>query len=220
MSKRQKFLLAFVLYFAVLWYLWPTIWIYPLKIFVVFLHELSHAVAGLATGGVIQAITLDPYQGGATLVRGGSPFVMLSAGYLGSLLWGLALLLIARTRPAIARGTLLVLGALLLATTLLFVRNLFGFVFGLLFGIALIIAARKLSRDGVVIVLTTLGLTSALYALFDIRDDILARPEAQSDAFMLAELTGVPTLFWGFFWAALAIVGCVLVGRKLWISAK
>src|SRR5688500_7660264 len=133
--RRAVFLAGFALYFVALWYLWPTIWIYPLKIFVVFLHELSHAVAGLATGGVIQRITLDPYQGGATYVRGGNAFVMLSAGYLGSLLWGLALLLIARTRPSIARNTLLVLGALMLATTVLLVRNGFGFVFGLLFAI-------------------------------------------------------------------------------------
>lgn len=219
MSKRQKFLLAFTAYFVVLWFLWPTIWIYPLKIFVVFLHELSHAIAGLATGGVIQKITLDPYQGGATLVRGGNAFLMLSAGYLGSLLWGLALLLVARTRPSIARNVLLVLGALLLATTLLFVRNMFGFVFGLLFGIGLIVAAKKLPKGGVIVVLTTLGLTSALYALFDIRDDILTRPEVQSDANMLAQLTGVHTLVWGFFWAGVAVVACALVGRTLYRRA-
>ncbi|HSL72499.1 MAG TPA: M50 family metallopeptidase, partial [Longimicrobiales bacterium] len=175
-KRRLVFLAAFTTYFAVLWVLWPTVWVYPLKIFVVFLHELSHAAAGIATGGTIQRIVLDPYQGGATYVLGGNSFVMLSAGYLGSLVLGLALLLVARSRPGSARKLVLVLGALFLAVAVLFVRNAFGFAFAMLFGVALIVAARKLPNNGVVILLTTLGLTSALYALFDIRDDILRRP--------------------------------------------
>ena len=101
--RRLAFVAGFAVYVTALWLLWPTVWIYPFKIFVVFLHELSHAVAGLATGGTVQRITLDPAEGGATYVNGGNAFVMLSAGYLGSLLWGLAILLIARTKPRIGR---------------------------------------------------------------------------------------------------------------------
>src|SRR5687767_8967839 len=136
--RRLLFLAGFAVYFCALWLLWPTIWIYPLKIFVVFLHELSHALAGIATGGTVQRITLDPRQRGATYVNGGNAFLMLSAGYLGSLLWGLALLLVARTRPSLARRVVFALGVLLLGATVLFVRNGFGFLFGLLFGFALL----------------------------------------------------------------------------------
>lgn len=214
--RRLVFLAGFAVYFAALWLLWPTVWIYPFKIFVVFLHELSHAVAGLATGGTVQRITLDPYEGGATYVNGGNAFVMLSAGYLGSLLWGLALLLVARTRPRFARTALLVLGALLLGTSVLYVRNGFGFVFGLLFGLLLMVGARKLPDGGILVLLTALGLTSALYALFDIRDDILARPELQSDAHMLSQLTGIPTVAWGLLWAGVALAACWLVGRRIY----
>ena len=217
--RRLLFLAGFGGYFVALWLLWPTVWIYPLKIFVVFLHELSHAVAGAATGGDVERITLDPYQGGATYVRGGSAFVMLSAGYLGSLLWGLALLLIARGRPRLARNAVFALGALLVFASAFFVRNAFGFTFGIVAGLALFLAGRKLPAGGIIILLTTLGLTSALYALLDIRDDILARPELESDAHMLAQLTGVPTLAWGFLWAGLAIAACWLVGRRLYKAA-
>src|SRR5262245_41584282 len=183
--RRLVFLGGFAVYFAALWLLWPTVWIYPLKIFVVFLHELSHAIAGLATGGTVQRITLDPYQGGATYVNGGNALVMLSAGYLGSLLWGLGLLLVARMRARTSRNALILLGTLLLGASLLFVRNIFGFLFGFLFGATLVIAARRLPTNGVQNVLTALGLTSALYSLFDIRDDILKQPQLQSDAHML-----------------------------------
>jgi hypothetical protein len=217
--RRLLFLAGFAVYFCALWLLWPTLWIYPLKIFVVFLHELSHAFAGIATGGTVQRITLDPRQGGATYVNGGNAFIMLSAGYLGSLLWGLALLLVARTRPSLARRVVFALGLLLLGATALFVRNGFGFLFGLLFGFALLTSARKLPNGGIIVLLTALGLTSALYALFDIRDDILARPGLKSDAHMLMEMTGIHTLVWGFLWAGIALAACFLVGRKIYRKA-
>ena len=217
--RRLAFLAGFAAYFAALWLLWPTIWIYPFKIFVVFLHELSHAAAGIATGGTVQRITLDAAQGGATYVNGGNAFLMLSAGYLGSLLWGLLLLLVARTRPSVARHAVFGLGILLLATSVLFVRNWFGFVFGMLFGLGLLLAARKLPAGGIVVLLTALGLTSALYALFDIRDDILSRPTVKSDAFMLMEMTGVHTLVWGFLWAGIALTVCFFVGRRIYRAA-
>ena len=92
--RRWAFVGGFVLYFSLLWTLWDTAFIYPLKIFVVLLHEVSHAIAIWATGGVVDHIVLDPRQGGATLGRGGSAFLALSAGYLGSLLWGTALVLL------------------------------------------------------------------------------------------------------------------------------
>ena len=59
-QKRQLTLAAgFVLYFGALWYFWYTPVVYPLKIFVVLLHELSHATALLLTGGAVDSITLE-----------------------------------------------------------------------------------------------------------------------------------------------------------------
>ena len=36
------------------------------------LHEISHGIASLATGGTIDKIVLDPYQGGACHCGGGN----------------------------------------------------------------------------------------------------------------------------------------------------
>ena len=58
-------------------------------------------------------------------------------------------------------------------------------------------------------VLRTVGLTSCLYATLDVKDDTIDRNLRQSDAGRLAEITGMPSLFWGYFWMALAIVGTV-----------
>jgi hypothetical protein len=214
--RRTIFIAGFALYFVALWVLWPTMAIYPLKIFVVFMHELSHAIAGALTGGVVESITLSARQGGATYVRGGNAFIMLTAGYLGSLFWGLLLLHAANARGRTPRRALNALAVLLLLVTIFFVRSLFGVAFGILFGIGLLIASRRLPPNGVVAVLTVLGLTSALYALLDIRDDVFARPGAPSDANVLSQMTGVPTLVWGCVWTAVALVACGLMLRRLY----
>lgn len=215
-QRRLIFVAGFTVYFTLLWVLWPTLAVYPLKIFVVFLHELSHALAGVATGGHVDRITLSPQEGGATYVSGGIAFITLSTGYPGSLVWGLLLLLAADARPARARLVMSLLACTMLFATVMLVRSLFGFAFGLLFGFSLLLASRRLSAGGVRMSLTVLGLTSALYAVLDIRDDVLARPAMESDANMLAHMTGVPTVVWGVLWISVALVACYMVMRKLY----
>ena len=55
----------------------------------------------------------------------------------------------------------------------------------------------------------TVGLFSVLYALLDIRDDVFGAPAgAVTDATMLAQHTGVPSLVWGVVWG---LVGLALL---------
>jgi hypothetical protein len=214
-SKRKLRVVAgFALYFAALWLLWETPLVYPLKIFVVLLHEVSHAMVAVATGGSIERITLDPMQGGACHCPGGNAFLTLSAGYLGSLLWGGLMLSAAQAGRIKAEWVNGLIGGLVMGLTLLYVRNGFGFAFGLLFGLAMIAVSRKLGEGFNRPLLLTLGLTSALYAILDIKSDVLDRPEVRSDAFMLAEITGVPTLVWGVLWIGAALAfSAWLLGR-------
>ena len=65
-------------------------------------------------------------------------------------------------------------------------------------------AARYLSQGVNRALLLGLGLTSALYAILDIKSDVLDRPQLPSDAAMLAEMTGIPTAAWGFLWIGIA----------------
>ncbi len=217
--RRLTFLAGFAAYFVTLWWLWPTPVVYPLKVFVVFLHELSHGLMALATGGRIESITLDWREGGETISRGGSAFLTLSAGYLGSLLWGLLLVGLARAKGRVPGWALAALGALVLGVTALFVRGAFGLLFGLAFGAALLVAGRFLPLLAARVVLTALGLTSALYALLDIRSDIIDRPGQLSDASMLAHLTGVPTLAWGVLWGGLGLAACIWMLRRIYLTS-
>jgi len=217
--RKLRFVLGFALFFAALWLLWDTVLVYPLKIFVVLLHETSHAVAAVATGGSIQRITLDPLQGGACHCPGGNAFLTLSAGYLGSLLWGGLMISAARSqrvKTGVVNG---LIGGLVIGLTILYVRNGFGIAFGIAFGLAMVGASRKLSANLNRSLLLTLGLTSALYAILDIKSDVIDRPELQSDAHMLADLTGVPTVAWGVIWIAVALAFSFWLLRRAYQDA-
>lgn len=218
-TRKLKFLGGFALYFGVLWFLWDTPAVYPLKIFVVLLHEMSHALVAVVTGGTIDRIVLDPYQGGACYCPGGSAFLTLSAGYLGSLGWGALMVEGARAkriRSDLVNGAI---GGLVVLLTALFVRSTFGFVFGIAFGLAMIALSRKLSVALNRGVLLTLGMTSSLYAILDIKSDVLDRPHLQSDAFMLGEITGLPTQLWGIAWIVVALVVTALLFRRTYRNA-
>jgi hypothetical protein len=218
-KRRLRFLAGFAAYFIALWFLWDTPVVYPLKVFVVLLHEISHGIAAVASGGSIEKILLDLNEGGACYCPGGNAFATLTAGYLGSLGWGALLLLIATGKPRRHRVTLMVVGTVITIMTLLYVRTLFGIAFGVLAGLALIGASRRLAPPVNQAVLTVLGLTSCLYAILDIKSDIIDRPGLRSDAAMLHELTGVPTVVWGFLWIGVAILVAGLLFRRMYRQA-
>lgn len=214
-TRRQLGLaLGFVAFFAALWYFWYTPVVYPLKIFVVLLHELSHAVALWITGGTVESISLDPRQGGLTTGRGGIAFVTLSAGYLGSLAFGGLLMMGSRTSRVRSATLLAVVGVSVLVLTALYIRGAFGIVYGTLTGAALLVGAKYLSQLWASRLIMALGLTSVCYAILDIKSDIIDRPGLRSDAAMLAELTGVPTAIWGFIWIGIAIWAAIWLFRQ------
>ena len=159
-KRKITFLIGFAAYFSAIWYLWDTPAVYPLKVFVVLLHEISHALIAVATGGTIERIVLDPNQGGACYCPGGNAFLTLSAGYLGSLAWGGLLISAGQVKRINSRWVTGAVGLLVIGLTLAYVRSTFGFWFGLAFGSALVLGALRLSEAVNQGILLTLGLTS------------------------------------------------------------
>ena len=200
-------MLLLVLLAAAVIALWETPLVYPLKILVIFFHELSHGAMAVLTGGEIVEIEVVAQEGGKCITRGGSRFLTLSAGYLGSLFWG-GVILSAAARTRLDRPLAAALGALLVVIAAIYVRPVisFGFGFGVAAGLALIAAGAWLSERWNDLLLRLIGLTSCLYAIADIKSDVLDRPHLRSDAAMLAELTGMPTVVWGVIWIGLAVV--------------
>ncbi len=212
---RARFIFGFAGFFTLLWLMWDTWLVAPLKLFVVLLHEVSHGLAAIATGGAIDRIVITPDQGGACYCGGGDAFLTLSAGYLGSLLWGVALVLLAARLGRRSAWVTSLIGIAVSLVSVFYIRNIFGLMFGVAAGGALVAAARYLSAVANTKILWVLGLTSCLYAVLDIKSDIIDRPELRSDAAMLAEMTGIPTLVWGIVWIGAALAICWQLFRRL-----
>ncbi len=184
--------------------LWDSILVFPFKILTVFFHELSHGLAAVVTGGSIEGISLSTDQSGFCITRGGSRWLVLTAGYLGSLAWGSALLLAAaRTRHD--RAITQVLGAGMLVITVLYVRSLFGFLFCAGFGAGLLHLGRKGSELFCDQFLRYMGLTSCYYVLIDIKSDLIDRSIPASDAYRLAEMWHLPPVLVGIGWLGVAL---------------
>ncbi|WP_040172205.1 M50 family metallopeptidase [Phaeobacter piscinae] len=202
--------------------LWSTPAVLPLRILTVFLHETSHAIVTLATGGEVLNLTIDPYEGGSVTARGGNRFLMLSAGYTGSLLIGAALFVIA-LRTDWDRRILALFGALTLLVAAIYIRDLFALVFTLTTGVLMLATARYLSLAVNDLILRIIGISSMIYAPLDIWDDTIARSYLRSDARMMAEEIGGTTVIWGGLWLviSLAVIGVTLrygLGRSSNIS--
>lgn len=184
--------------------LWRTPVVFPLKVFVVLLHEISHGVAAVLTGGAVERIELTSNEGGLCVTRGGWRFVILSAGYVGSLGWG-ALLLLLATRSRSDRLILGGVGGVTGVLTVLYIRTLFGFVYGLVASVAMVLAAWKLAPRFSDLALRCIGTVSCLYVVEDIAADLILRSVPGSDAHALGQITGIPGPVWGVVWMALAL---------------
>ena len=96
------------------------------------------------------------------------------------------------------------------------VRNAFGLVFGLPFAAAMVAAGRWLSGALNDVLLKALGLCSCLYAVIDIKEDLVSRTVAGSDAFEMAELMHLPPVVLGVLWMGMALsVGAVALRLAL-----
>ena len=194
------FLFLLSIYF---WEAWP---VYPVKILTVFFHELSHGLAAVLPGGYIERIVINADQSGVCWTLGGNRLLVLSAGYLGSLLWGSAIF-ISASRTRFDREIVQGLGALLIIVTLVFIRNLAGIGFGLGFGIAMLAFANQFGEVVCDQFLRYLGMTSSFYVILDIKGDLIDHAIAGSDASKMGEmLGGLPSWLVGGVWFIIALV--------------
>jgi hypothetical protein len=184
---------------------WDSIVLYPVKLFVVLLHEASHGLAAVVTGGSINGIEISEMIGGSCKTEGGAAAVIASSGYVGSMVFGSFIFLVS-LRHRLAQGLAYVIALGVTVLTLAFIDNTFGVVFGLGFSLALVLMATFLPDWMLGIVLQVMGAVSCLYALVDIKEDLFTEGARVTDATILSGMTGVPALFWSGLWALFAVI--------------
>ncbi|MCG6117414.1 MAG: M50 family metallopeptidase [Aquimonas sp.] len=189
------------------WLARPLVWLATL------FHELGHGIAALALGGQLVELAVYADGSGVALHRGAyselQRAVIAAAGPLGPPLAALALFASLR-HPALARALLGLLGALLLIALLLWVRNVFGFIFIGFVAASLLVLAMRASPRGLLLTCGFLGLQMCL-STFSQMDYLFSAGantgagQLPSDTAQIAAALGLNYLVWGGLLAAVAL---------------
>lgn len=194
---------------ALVYLFWSSDVVWPLRILIVLFHELSHAFVALLTGGEVIDLTLFRREGGAVTFRGGNFFWTATAGYLGSLLIGVGLMIgavFSRADRAIVMG----LGAVILLTALLYVRDGFALIYMVGTGAAFLGVGWFLPHQVCDLLLRVIGLLSMIYVPWDIAVDTVFTANRMSlqvsDAAAIASRVWLTEGIVGTIWILLSLL--------------
>lgn len=168
-------------------FLWNETVLLPVKLLVVYVHEIGHGFSAMASGAYLEKINLSSTQWGETLVKELNPgtgfFVTVSSGYLGSILAGTILFNRGLTGK-LERFTLLVFLMILFYTGFLFTDtgsiSFFTALGWALFLLIPVLLGQIPSR----LTILALGVFFIWYCFFDLFD--FTRDITQTDAGILA----------------------------------
>lgn len=194
---------------------WETPLVKPFRVFVVWMHEMGHAVAVLATGGDVAELRVNWDESGHVLSRGGIRPIVSAAGYVGAACMG-ALLIYSGRWEGVQRGVLGLIGVTQGFLAVMF-TPFWGvdFWFGVGFGALLVIVALRFG-DWARVLSVWIGVMLCLYSLHDFRTDLWMQTE-RTDAGILANYWGIPVLAYpiAFVWAAFSVWVMFLAMRGL-----
>ncbi|KAI8805047.1 peptidase M50B-like-domain-containing protein [Cladochytrium replicatum] len=207
-SEDQKrtiyFIIGFFVGIAIIWAIpFVNYILLPFKIVTVALHEFGHAIAGVCTGAKIEGIEVEPNEGGVTRMRGGNPYCTLPAGYISSAIWGAAMIFCGFNLTA-TKVISCILGVAMFLT-LWWARSWLTRFITILPAIPVVLL-WYFKEDYLRYFVLFMGVMSAMYALWDIIDDLIRRKVNESDASQFARLCcGGPRL-WGVIWFFISFV--------------
>ncbi len=216
---------------------------YPIRLFVTFIHEGSHVLAALLTGGSVQSLTISADGSGVVYSAPSGLLGALltsSAGYLGSTAFGVLLLLLIR-KTVSAKNVLFGSAAFIAVMTLCFgilspMWNAFSLQVGfssIAFTVAVgailtagLIALGKYSSERVAnFAVAFLAIQCLLNAITDLKtlffiNAPIGGMDLQNDATNMANATGIPSFAWVLIWIGISIV-MISVGLRFYaISQK
>lgn len=198
--------------------------LYPFRLFVTYVHEAGHAIAAKLSGGDVIGFVVFPNGSGVASTAGGSRALILTAGYVGAALFGALLFYLANMLPR-TRVLAAVLGVGLILFTLAYARPdnsgaPTALFVGLGFGMALLLAAWKLSAHLMLLVLDVIAMLTGLNAVLDLKGVFensgatLGAVRNDAAAFS-AQVIGLPPSLIALIWAIIAVS---LLGLSVYLS--
>ncbi len=231
-------LLAAAAISIVLWFIpFAEVLTYPFRIFVTFIHEGGHAIAALLTGNSVGSLSVAMNASGETYTtKGGllSQTLVASAGYIGSMAYGSLLLVLIRKAVA-ARVVLVGSAALIFLLTLIYgiLKPIvswgalsgipFTFLAGTVLTLGLIAVAKFASARVATFFVSFLAVQCILNALLDLKTVFFLSspfaPTVPTDAMNLANITGLPAIFWAILWILIAL-GILALAMRIYVVTR
>ena len=188
--------------------------VYPLRLFVTFIHEGGHALAALLTLGSVARLVIHPNASGETYTYGGLSFLISSAGYLASTAYGAGLLMLLHDGGR-AKAVLTVTAAIILTLTGFFTQDSFSLFIGIALTGLLIWVAIGWSARWAHFFLSFLAVQCCLNAFYDLKRLFLisTTTNLHSDAVNMQEATMIPAVVWASFWIILSVLALIFALR-------
>ena len=228
---------------VILWFIpFADYLVYPVRLFVTFIHESSHALVAVLTGGSVQSLTISSDGSGVVYsAPSGTVGALLtsSAGYLGTMAFGVLMLYLIR-RSFSPKKILPALGILVATMTLLFtiISPVFNFltlnaafssiVFTIIAGGLLAAALPALGIYSSVrtanFAVAFLAVQCLLNATLDLINVFfinapLVGSDVHTDAANMAAATGVPRIIWVMIWMGLSLL-MISFGLRLYAISQ
>jgi len=213
--------------------------VYPLQLFATFVHEGSHVLATVMTGGSVQSLTVSPDTSGVVWSVTNSwlsQLIVSSAGYVGTTAFGIALLVWFRYNYS-SRNALYFTSGFVGIMTLVFgliapVWNVFNakvsvgsvaftVISGAVLTTGLFAIAKYAEMKWVNFSLAFLAVQCLLNAIFSLKTlfVVSALTNSHSDAANMAEVTGIPGIAWVLIWIVVSVV-MISVGLRLYAVSQ
>lgn len=216
--------------------------VYPIRLFVTFIHEGSHALVALLTGGSVQSLTIASDGSGVVYSAPSGWFGQVltsSAGYLGTTAFGVLLLLLIRrviSAHKILLGCAVFVGIMTLFFGVLspafhifslqvgFSNLLFTIFAGTLLTAGLLALAKYASFRTANFAVAFLAVQCLLNSLSDLTtlfviNAPLIGSDIQTDAGNMANATGIPSILWVFIWIGISIL-MISIGLRLYAVSQ
>ncbi|MBE7550866.1 MAG: M50 family metallopeptidase [Anaerolineales bacterium] len=207
---------------------WLSGLVYPFRLLTTLVHELSHGLAALLTGGTFIRFVVSPNGAGLAFTAGGWRWVIIPAGYVGAALFGAMLILLGRSH----RWSRLALGIIGVAMGLLslryglpsiisgdFLSGILATISGVIFGGFFLWVALKAAPGWIIFLLHLVAIQAGLTAFSDLTTvmglSLRFFNAPANDAQSMAEITFIPAIIWAVLWALLAVI---LIGGAIWVT--
>jgi len=172
---------------------------YPVRLFVTFLHEFGHAIGAVLTGGWVEDVQINADGSGWTRTANGNRPVTIMGGYLGSALFGNLLFYVGARWQKLVKPVLILLIIAMLVTAFYWFNSLFTTFVLLAFSLFLGLIAWKtdFGRE----ILMFLGLASVLYIIQDFNVGPTSDLKAYEEVMVF-----IPAQIWMYIWLGIAIL--------------